>query len=178
MQGELATIDERTIQKELRRNQYTLIITGAGVIIFGVWSLVKTLLLMVFAPSYMHTYFNPEDIWSDKLVMTIIYIIVVLISIIGLLIQLYIGRSAIKEARGKRKRSLYLVIAVIEMFFLAVSILSTLFFLGSTEQYLLNSIVSMFIDFTLFVIFLELFISSRRLRKIRKQLEAQEADAT
>lgn len=100
---------------ELRRRQNTLIIVGAGTILFGVWSIVKTLGLFYFDKARRMTALktmieaNGAE-WKDSYY-TLAIILAVIILTWDLIFRTFIGWAAISAGHGKNRSILYIIIA-------------------------------------------------------------------
>ena len=104
----------------------------------------------------------------------IMYVIVsVMIMAVEIAIRLYIGRSAIAEGKGERKRPGYIVVA----FLIALMNLGLMFsffmLLGARTEISLDALVTMFVELTSTVILLEMCQSAIRVRKLRRQIAEQ-----
>ena len=99
-----------TEQAQIRRLQDTLTIAGSAVVAFGVWSLAKIGMFLSFADKDMLS----SLLGLDKESLTIAtYVSLVIIALIDVGVRVYVGTSARAEAHGKKKSSLYLVVAAV-----------------------------------------------------------------
>ena len=85
----------------LRRNQDTLVIVGTGVIIFGIWSLLKTLFALLLNIGDLYEVILKEETPEGRVA---IFIVVTLMLMIDLAFRVSVGLSAIAVARGKKSR--------------------------------------------------------------------------
>ena len=157
---------------QLRKNQDTLKIVGLGVMAFGAWSIVRTILYTTFQWNSIIENMVEQELSAKTA--GIMYIIVsVMIMAVEIAIRLYIGRSAIAEGKGERKRPGYIVVA----FLIALMDLSLMFFffilLGTRTEISLDALVTMFVELTSTVILLEMCQSAIRVRKLRRQIAEQ-----
>ena len=143
------------MEKELRRKQVTLVTLGTGVILFGVWSVVKSLLYFrtnLFAD--LDTQVEPELLPYIKLATVVI---VALFVLADLGIRLKIGRRARAEGMGRRQKNGYLILAALIAF---------------SRLYLcLDYVVSVLVDLSSTVLLAELIITALRVRKLRAMSE-------
>ena len=94
-----------------RKQQTNLLFSGMAVIAFGLWSAVKLITFMTMNPEQVMEMLNYEEIpgINFKLVLILIIVIIVFFS---LLLHFYIGVSAIRDAREKKKRRLpYIIVS-------------------------------------------------------------------
>ena len=103
------------METELRRSRSTLRILGTGVIVFTVWSVLKTILLFLLIPLEQ----TPAGEISDKeaVVLLIIFLAIFLFIILDLLVRLRLGFCARAEGLGKHRGTAYVVFAFIYFFF-------------------------------------------------------------
>lgn len=97
------------MQRELRRFQTELSISGRGVIIFGAWDFVKVFLYIFFASDYIYKLFGISD---EPELYTIYIIVWAVLVFISFLIRFKIGRRAILEAKADMgHKNLYLILS-------------------------------------------------------------------
>ena len=160
------------MEKELRRKQVTLVTLGTGVILFGVWSVVKSLLYFrtnLFAD--LDTQVEPELLPYIKLATVVI---VALFVLADLGIRLKIGRRARAEGMGRRQKNGYLILAaLIVLVNIIVDVLGVYYMVknGVPEQSGLDYIVSVLVDLSSTVLLAELIITVLRVRKLRAMSE-------
>ena len=157
---------------QLRKNQDTLKIVGLGVMAFGAWSIVRAILYTTLQWNSIIENMVEQEL-SAKTAGIMYVIVSVMIMAVEIAIRLYIGRSAIAEGKGERKRSGYIVVA----FLIALMDLSLMFFffilLGTRTEISLDALVTMFVELTSTVILLEMCQSAIRVRKLRRQIAEQ-----
>ena len=157
---------------QLRKNQDTLKNVGLGVMAFGAWSIVRTILYTTLQWNSIIENMVEQEL-SAKTAGIMYVIVIVMIMAVEIAIRLYIGRSAIAEGNGERKRHGYIVVA----FLIALLNLSLIFFFfmlpDARAEIGLNSLVTMFVELTSTVILLEMCQSAIRVRKLRRQIAEQ-----
>jgi hypothetical protein len=147
---------------QLRRWQNMLTISGMGVIVFGAWSVLKTILLLVFRQELVSNI--PDDIVER----VILYVLVGVLLLIDFSVRLFVGLSARAEGFGKKKGWAYLVIAVL-IALSSVSSLVTVFF-GTGNTPILELIVSTIVEITSLAAVIEMLAAAVMVRKLRKEL--------
>ena len=156
------------MEKKLRRSQVSLVTLGFGVILFGVWSVIKSLLYFrtgLFDD--LDTQVEPEQLLFVKLV-TVAFVALIVFADLGF--RLKIGLRARAEGMGCRQKSGYLVLAaLIVLFNLAVELLSISFVVknGLSGQSYIGYAVSMLVDLSSTVLLIELIVTVLRVRKLR-----------
>ncbi len=160
------------MEQELRRRQVTLVTLGTGVILFGVWSVVKSMLYFrtnLFKD--LDTQVEPELLPYIKLA---IVVIVALFVLADLGIRLKIGRRARAEGMGRRQKNGYLILAaLIGLVNIIVDVLGVYYMVknGVPEQSGLDYIVSVLVDLSSTVLLAELIVTALRVRKLRAMSE-------
>ncbi len=159
------------MDKKLRRFRNALVINGWGIVAFGVWSVIKLILIFISNPPSF------EVAETDAIVKIIskIFLIAALIIVITciLSIHLYIGRSASREGINGKRGSFYLVAAV--FVFLILLCEMVLYFVPdeSGKIALIGKLAAFFIDLTKTVIMVDTLYSAFMSRKLANKLENQ-----
>lgn len=152
-----------------RKTAINLITLGTGVVFFGIWTLVKSLVSFILLDAELH-----ENLTEEMILFTKIFFW----SLIGVsfILNLYVGLSARALGKGKNTSSFFLVVAGIIVFFrsiiAAIELIAAFLDYGDT----INLIIAAFIDITTIVFLVELMVYSIRLKKIRKAEPAKEAE--
>lgn len=152
-----------------RRNSNTLSILGTGVIIFGLWSIIKVLAYVALGvPLYSAADIESFDEVSLDLVMTVLEVMLAGDVIVRLIIGLYAG----KEGRKQRKRvpGFYLVFTVWEILFVLFSVIAVIQqFLDARNEEFIEDYVSLFMELSSLVILIEVFIAALSVRRYKKR---------
>ena len=159
------------MEKELRRKQVTLVTLGTGVILFGVWSVVKSLLYFrtgLF--SDLDTQVEPELL--PYMLATVVIVALFVLADLG--IRLKIGRRARAEGMGRRQKNGYLILAALIVLVNITGDLLGVYYIvknGVPEQSGLDYVVSVLVDLSSTVLLAELIITVLRVRKLRAMSE-------
>ena len=98
----------------MRRYRNDLITGGAGYIFFGIWSVLKAAIQLIYFSDDIYAellaYDDTIPLYAYKIALIVILAIA---SLIILLFHAYIGRSAIKFARESSRKKTFIVIAAI-----------------------------------------------------------------
>ena len=159
--------DEDSVKKRLYGDR--LVLSGRALIILGIWSSIKAIILFYLALPQITGFVTEGDIMPEeiarnvKLIMMAIFVIIVAIVF---LFHLYIGRSAMKNGYGKKRTTFYLVLTVI-------AIISTI---ASDVQIVMEGLdiidlASMVVDLTVVYACCDILYSAIKLRKIEKKTE-------
>lgn len=161
-------------EAELLRTGSTLRILGAGVIVFGLWSVVRPILITVAVPTLQGGYnLSPEDRTVSALISMVVWTAVII------LLRLHVGLSAWREGSGTPQGWGYVIWAVIMLLFniltfagLAFVILrfNSSFEIGSLESILtLDTFASLLVDITSTLVQVELIWNAVKLKRLNKR---------
>ena len=147
---------------KMRRYQNLLTVSGLGVIIFGLWTVLKTILLLFLQEDMVDDL--PDGLFYRVLFFTLIGGVL----LIDFLIRLFVGLSARAEGFGKKKGYGYVVIAIL----MALASLTSLvlIFFDTNEQSLWELIVSVIVEATSLVVTIELLVAAFTVKKLKKEL--------
>jgi hypothetical protein len=157
---------------ELRRRRTTLSILGMGIICFGIWDVVKTLLYIWMGDDIIDLPDIPPE--YEALALVIAIVLVALVVLFDLWMRLYLGLSARAESFGEKKGSAYIVLAAL---LFAGNLLSlVMILLGRLDARLENQseldyCVSLFVDCTSASMLGELLYNAIRIRVLERRLE-------
>lgn len=149
-------------ERKMRRYQNLLTVSGLGVIIFGLWSVLKTILLLFMKEGIL------SEIPDDTFVRVMFFVILGGILLIDVLIRLYVGLSARAEGFGKKKGYGYVIIAIL----MALASLTSLvlIFFDTNEQSIWELIVSVIVEATSLVVTIELLVAAFTVKKLKKEM--------
>lgn len=187
-------MERAKIEKELRRNRSTLAVVGLGVIAFGAWSVVKTVLILTLrAGDPLENSEFAEGAFSE-IAHIIFYAFIVLVLLLDLALRLYVGLSARKEGLRGKKSAKYIVLACL---LAAMSVYSSIFTAGtigemskpkdaaaSTVEDAFNlrkgegvedAVVSTLVEVTSTVTLIQLIVAGVRVKQLEKLAAEQEA---
>lgn len=156
-------------QIQLRKNQNTLVVVGIGVIAFGIWSVIKSVML---------TALNTEEMTSlaeqGTMVVVLFWVLLGIMLAIELRLRLYVGLAAINEGRGRKKRKAYIVWAFFMALFSALGVTVGLAAIRSTEA-LGTTVVTVIVEITSCVLLVEMALSAIKVKRLSRELKEQEA---
>ena len=168
----LANDDNSVLQ---RKYSNRLKMAGRAIIIFGLWSSLRVLILYFLnQESFLTLVYEAlkEALKEEGLDNSYIYplLIVLAIVLVGIpfLINLYMGLSAMGEAKGKKKTPVYLVICVLSFIVSLVSI-----FMSDLSDYLELAIAALIVDITFCIACIDVVYSAIRLRRCKRQAKKE-----
>lgn len=154
---------ENTRQANVRRLQDTLIIAGDGVIAFGAWALVKTVLFPILLKGE-----ELGQLALDSGISLIeAYVLAGVLLCIDLAVRVFVGLSARSEGRGEKKGPVYLIVATIVAIANASSVIATTFG-GFVSLSVFDMAISILVETTALAALVTVVCCSVRLRYLKK----------
>ena len=160
-----------SLEARIRKQQSILICSGIGVILFGVWSIIRFILMQFMNRNDLFGLFEEyiiEDI-SPAEFEAIVFGVTIFLLIIDLLLRSYYGLSAIADGYGKyRGRGIYIcVAAILALIFIGFDIVTIVESIRSGLDF--DDIINVLIDITVNVATCEIVVAAIRLRLLLKQ---------
>ena len=176
--GIAAAVHNSPRDMSLRRAQNTLIIVGTGTILFGLWSVVKTVGVILInrreeVAMIRENSQIPEALAGDGVMFAIVLVISAIILLIDLALRLFVGRSAIAEAQGRRCSFLYIPVTVLMILSGFATVLFEVYvlFFASPDSTAASdvSLASVIIELTSMLMMIKMVSDAHSVRKYRKQ---------
>lgn len=177
MGGTIVPKGVRRVEVKLRKCETTLVNAGGGVILLAVWNVIKSIMLSI---SDNGEFLQVSTSTSTDFTSRVITVVSWIIGTAAVLcVQIYIGRRAIAEGRGKKRGSGYLILAGIGI---AAEICGSIFIAfwifsqGMGKEVIpdfaaaLRMFISLIVELTWIYMFILLIVSAVRLRRIRKKV--------
>ena len=102
------------MDEELRKVRSDLVLSGVGVMLFGVWAFLKIILYCLFAKNYVNQFLELGGAGPEM--RTLVILIWLFSAFLSMLIYLYIGFGAFREGRsGRLRRRGYRLLAGLEL---------------------------------------------------------------
>ena len=152
----------------LRKTENSLTVGGVVVILFGIWTLLRTLLFFLMDNLQKRILMQSTDIFLQKPV--VMYIAIGGLALFEFMLRWYIGRRAIQEGRYGKEKKFYLVWVIL---MIACGVLVEAANMDQTAT--LNrvdwedAVVAAIVDGTSLIILLQVFISSNEVKKLRRK---------
>ncbi len=165
------------IQKKVKRCESNMVINGTWFMVFGLWSVLKIVITMIYTDGGVKQLFGDiefESLFEEILVFLILFVFVIIL----LMIHVYIGMNAIAFGRGKKRRKIFLFVAAA---FAVMTILGLpSYFRGWEAGHVIamiddTKIAAMLVDLALVYILVDMVVSAIRLVAYNKKLAEQEA---
>lgn len=157
----------------IRRLENNLVTVGTGIIMFGLWAFIKSILTaLLIGMDYIDNATEEEQLLFS--------IASWIFAVLSVLMYLWLGLSARAEGKGKRKSPVYLFFVGMICLFSISAILYEIYTLTvqfKTVDDPVTLLVTIIIDVTRLIFLFELIYSSVMLRRIKKQKEKEVAAA-
>lgn len=169
-------------QRRLRKYENALIISGAGVIAFSIWSIVKAVVYFLLSPLNEFSQLMSKDEMtglydagiSERTVDYFLLVAILVFLSFDLIIRLYVGTSAIADGgRQKKKGVAYIVLAVlVGMGLLSSLITETMDLISGQERNNIfdRSSVSLIVELTSLLAMIEMIHAAIMVRRLRKRM--------
>ena len=178
-------------ETKLRKYEHALVISGVGVIAFGIWSIIKATIYFILIPMEQLSKSNMSDdlVVLQSLGMTdrgrgyLIAVIILFVLVVDFALRLYIGRSAVYDGRRlKRKRFTYVILAMFVAASLTINLINRCVELGSQQETLWGNVmasanVSVVVDMTSLLALIEVIVAAIMVRRLRRELEISGKEA-
>ena len=163
---------QQSLETRVRRRRIALIIAGRGVILFGLWTLVRTILMITLSGDSVIRQYVGNGGDMTNLTPGIVYICLIIIACIDVILRLFVGLSAISEGKGRKVRYVYLVLAFIMAIFAVTDYFLRVYGLYKgyyTHDYSLSHIAERIVDLTSLITTIDLIVQSFSLKKLMKE---------
>lgn len=157
---------------KLRRCQNTLSVVGTGIILFAAWSLVKTIgTLFVLQddsgqPKIVEMRQKAAALTDAEFYLLVLAMALIIMSL-EVILRIYVGLSAKAEARGSKRRPLYLIMAgilVLESIGVLVTSLTDLF--AGHEEDPRQVLTTVIIESTSLIMIIEMIVAAVQIRHL------------
>ena len=158
------------MEREIRRRQSILSVTGNGVMFLGMWSFLKINLYFILGRGAILEDILTDESIDENTLLLIMYIISMILASLELFFRIRVGRGAIAESRDEKKPKRYIGLAMTLIILYVFSVIFTIFNLDFTKDSLWDQFASMIVDITSLVMLIELVSSASVLRKLKQQM--------
>ena len=167
---ELAHKSEVDPQVKYRRLRNLLSTSSFGVIIFGLWSIIRSVLYVLFSresQKEIDMTVSETGAESSDVLMVIVILMLVILGL-EIALRLFVGLSARAESKGKKKSIAYVIVAGILIPFYVMSVIYSI---ASTDYIngVVDNIITIIMDITSTLALIELFVAAISIRVMRKK---------
>lgn len=158
-------------KSSIRKQQSILMYSGLAMIIFGIWSIVRTILMRFIDPDHFKDYISVFDGTQDVEYINIVFALLLIALLIDLSIRVYIGVCAMQEGQGKLKNSItYVIIALIVLFAaIGSDFVDIITHFTNDDKYTLEIFLTTIIDISIHIATLEVIVSAIKIRILIKE---------
>ena len=161
-------LTEHELQLRLRKMQSDLATMGLGVIAFGVWSVIKTVLYVA-----LDTEEYLGEFEGNTAMIVAFWVILGVVMAIDLALRFRVGRSAIAEGKGTKRRRGYIVLALLMAAASFVAFIAGLFLEGFSED-ISKFWVTLIVELTSDVLMLGVGVTAIRVKRLNRKLTGAE----
>ena len=152
----------------LRKNQNTLSVIGTGVIVFGVWSVLKGVMSIGIDASN-----GSIPSMENRMQTTVFWVLAVIILAVDLGLRLYVGLCAIAEGRGRKQRYAYIVLAFLMVLSSILMVVLSVYYMPKAITIGLP-IVAIVVETTSCVLLVEMALSAIKVKQLSKAIRELE----
>ena len=162
---------DRMKEVKLRRYQNLLTLSGLGVIVFGLWSILKVFLILLLNDDTFSEMIEAAEVPDNSVTRLILYLLLAVLPLIDFSMRLFVGLSARSESFGKKRGCAYIVFAALIVLSSLISVVFIFFDTPLTNiSSVLELVVSVFVEATATVVMIELLVSAITVKKLNKEL--------
>ncbi len=153
-----------------RKNTDTLAILGWGVILFCVWSIVKTIAMYVTSADEVKSLLKEVTGLKhiDNSILIMLFAFFGTIVAVDVFMRIYVGLTARAVARGKKKGVGYIVVTYLLIIIYIVEIAVDIYMVfhpSESDESILTLVVNAFINISSLITLIELVIYSTKVRR-------------
>ena len=157
------------MNKDLRKYSNNLIVAGTGVMFFGVWDVVKNLMLAFLGTQTLRDMLLTQEMPDNFPTLVFGYVIFAIALVIELAVRGYIGLNARAIGNGKRCPKRFVVISVLLLIINAAALVTSLFAKDISEYYSgFDRIITLIVDITSVYAMCEMLYALRKVNEIRR----------
>lgn len=152
----------------LRRYEDDLYVSGLGITVMGVWTVLKTI-MQLFIEYDKGLYPDMEDQVARGVFIAALFILVAILMTVILAVHLYIGMNAVRAAQGRPYRKGYYKATIIMLVITILGMAGYVPMLKNPDS-IGVTVASILVDLTTIYIFIIVIISAKRIMKLREEL--------
>ncbi len=168
------------MERELRRYQNLLVCVGTGIIMFGFWSLIKGVMMIIFYKDDIIELMTALGTPKEDLSWLLPFVNVMIVGVIcaDLVLRMIVGLSAQNEGRdrGTQGRWLYLVFGMMLTIIQVGSLVGNLTSFDESFTNFLDGIITLVIDVTSVVMMVEMFVAGARVKYLKRKIRRAKAE--
>ncbi len=162
------------MERDLRKYRTNLTIGGTGVMIFGIWGVVKLLLYYFMTPAAVNkdsiNNISYEAREISRIFMVSFAVAMIVLVIVELVLRAIIWRLSVKEGQGKKCGYVHIVLAIIIGVTLTVSDIMYMVSPVARTHTIFDNIIIVIVDSTSLLALFDVIFSSFKVKKLSKEL--------
>ena len=168
---------QASMQTELIKHRHTLAVVGMGAIVFGIWSLIKSILYFVLVEplsDIINENLDSDSNFEALAALALSILIVGLFVLIDMLFRWKVGRRAMAISRGDKDPGVgfFILSAILLLMDLSELVLGVSSIVGaiSSDEDMIDRISTLLVDFTSVVMLAEMIFAAVMIRKLTKAI--------
>lgn len=160
------------MRMRLRRNQNYLVIIGTGVIVFGIWSVIKAVMFLVLGGQDISGFFS--DVQLSGMPIRMGYLSVVGLLAVELAARMIVGLCARAEGYGRKMGNGYVLLAIALSVFHLLAVVTGISSRFRFYDSPADGLVSLLMDLTSLITLIEMVNSVFKVRWLSRELSLSE----
>ena len=157
------------VKARIRRYNRNIETSGIAVIFYSIWAVIKFVVPILLGDEALHEILG-FDLETYEEVKDLLYVLIPVLFGITLIVYYYVGRSAIKFARGKKKRRFFAIVALLLL------VNTVTYFPAYYEEFsdfsnygdIDTTVASLLVDITLTFILFDMIYSTFMVSRLKK----------
>ena len=162
------------MERELRRYQNLLVCVGSGIILFGLWTLVKGVMTIILYKEELQEFLLSLGTREEELALMIelVSYFLIILCCLDLALRLAVGLSARREgrARDQKRHWAFLVFGAVLLTLTLTSLTMDLKDFNENFNSIFDGIITVAIDATSVVMIIELFVAGAKVNYLKKKI--------
>lgn len=162
------------MERELRRYQNLLVCVGSGIILFGLWTLVKGVMTIILYKEELQEFLLSLGTREEELALMIelVSYFLIILCCLDLALRLAVGLSARREgrARDQKRHWAFLVFGAVLLTLTLTSLTMDLKDFNENFNSIFDGIITVAIDATSVVMIIELFVAGAKVKYLKKKI--------
>lgn len=160
------------MEAKIRKQQSILMCSGLAMILFGIWSIVRVVLMRFIEPVHFASYFAELTEPVDTAYLNLILVIALILLFIDLSIRSYVGISAIKDGTGRGNSKItYIIVAILCLVVAVGSDVASIIALIN-DQFDFEIFLATVVDISIHIATLEVIVAAIKIRKLTREAKA------
>jgi hypothetical protein len=157
------------MQKDYRKYSDNLIVSGTAVMFFGIWSMIKEIMMLLLGQSRYFDYIPAKDDPAYFETAASAYVVFALMVILTVLARIYVGMNARWIGAGKRCHKRFLALSIFMLILNVGSVIEMLISGGYSTYYSgLDAVATALLDITAVYCMADMLWAVHKINEIRR----------